>query len=807
MTMREIPNFEGIASQSDINKAQSQNKESQAEYEIAERTVNLVANKQARLFKTATQEIYARVLDRDEMIKELLKGYKNSINEQIDSLDEERKETLLNSFKELVDEFNENNDISNSALKAGIKKLQENSVKKDSEFLKRVTDIANAYDNSEVIKLIRDAQDFELKSKGGKYSVIADKLSGKSDKNLNILEKSYALESAQSVSNTATLSQQILRNLNAEGEEVADAITRLAESNENSDDIMREVLEQLRETHKITEEQKEYAEYQYEQAKRSDLTSVADKIADKKTKDLAEKSQAQILDKLDELTQRNSFIDELNNSSGFEDIGKTISDRLFNKNNDSGSGSIASDLSDLADTIFNREGGNKSPKGPTPKGGGKSKIAKIGSKIFGGISKVAPKALNLAKVAGPAGAVLSIGLAGKSAYDSWNNAGNLLGTEDPTLSDKFKAASAGIASSLSLGFFSDKEILDFFGVKPSTKDPNKEELKEAKNAQTELKGNAPSIQSDATMEDNNPIKKVLDTGPGYNVVLRPDGSVDRQKGDRNWRNNNPGNIEYGKYTKSKGAIASDGRFAIFPTYDMGRKAKEDLIFEGKNYRDLSLPQAIARYAPPGENNTAAYIRNVSSVVDTIKLMHAYNSQERNAIMDAMQKQEGFRVGKTEQIRAPGENQDIVLDEITNGVKTYDIGTADLGNKKSKYGNVDYNPDNVKSVEYTGGRTALDDMFNSSKPDREADIAYELERYNKSGNSSPVSTEIESKPVEVNSDYDITKLAEKKQVNQSYDITELVKDKKTQPVNNITNVINNYNKDSGFDSSMLAFNTF
>ena len=44
------------------------------------------------------------------------------------------------------------------------------------------------------------------------------------------------------------------------------------------------------------------------------------------------------------------------------------------------------------------------------------------------------------------------------------------------------------------------------------------------------------------------------------------------------------------------------RFAVFPNYETGRQAKSDLIFEGKNYKDLSLDSAIARYAPPKEND-------------------------------------------------------------------------------------------------------------------------------------------------------------------------------------------------------------
>lgn len=165
------------------------------------------------------------------------------------------------------------------------------------------------------------------------------------------------------------------------------------------------------------------------------------------------------------------------------------------------------------------------------------------------------------------------------------------------------------------------------------------------------------------------FRKVLKAGDGSNMVERADGSVVRQEGARNWRNNNPGNIEYGQFAISKGAIGSDGRFAIFPDYDAGRKAKESLIFEGDGgqklstkgdygaglgYRNKTLTQAIAAYAPKEENNTAAYQSAVlASVGGQNKKMADYTPAERAAIMDSMQKVEGFKVGKTSTVVMPG----------------------------------------------------------------------------------------------------------------------------------------------------------
>lgn len=148
------------------------------------------------------------------------------------------------------------------------------------------------------------------------------------------------------------------------------------------------------------------------------------------------------------------------------------------------------------------------------------------------------------------------------------------------------------------------------------------------------------------------IKRLVETGAGYNVVERADGSVVKQQGARNWRNNNPGNIEFGPFAQKMGAIGSDGRFAVFPDYETGRRAKAALIFEGKNYRDLSLTDAISRYAPPTENNTGAYQRAVlSSVGGANRKMSDYSTSERGAILDAMQRVEGFKVGSSVGLRA------------------------------------------------------------------------------------------------------------------------------------------------------------
>ena len=160
-----------------------------------------------------------------------------------------------------------------------------------------------------------------------------------------------------------------------------------------------------------------------------------------------------------------------------------------------------------------------------------------------------------------------------------------------------------------------------------------------------------------------PIVKVLEAGKGYNIVELADGSIIKQTGDWNWRNRNQGNIEDGSFSASKGGLTqssakgsnSSKRFAVFSTFSEGRKAKEDLIFDGKNYRDLDLMRAIERYAPPAENDTAKYQRMVMKAAGSNKKMREYSATERKKIMDAIETQEGFNVGEIKVLKAPTKN--------------------------------------------------------------------------------------------------------------------------------------------------------
>lgn len=143
------------------------------------------------------------------------------------------------------------------------------------------------------------------------------------------------------------------------------------------------------------------------------------------------------------------------------------------------------------------------------------------------------------------------------------------------------------------------------------------------------------------------VVKVIDAGKGYTTILADDGNTYRLAGARNWRNNNPGNIEYGKFARSMGAVGTDGRFAVFPTLESGTAAQQHLQFESPAYKNLTVLQAINKYAPPSENNSTAYANAVANAagVSLDTPMSSLTPDQRAAFMAAQQQVEGFKAGQ------------------------------------------------------------------------------------------------------------------------------------------------------------------
>lgn len=114
-------------------------------------------------------------------------------------------------------------------------------------------------------------------------------------------------------------------------------------------------------------------------------------------------------------------------------------------------------------------------------------------------------------------------------------------------------------------------------------------------------------------------------------------------GSRSWRNNNPGNLEYGDFARAHGATGTDGHFAIFPSVQAGTDAQRALLFNSDAYRNLTLPQAISKWAPGSENNVPAYVSAMGGDTSGRK-MGDYSPAEQDALLGSMRIHEGWVPG-------------------------------------------------------------------------------------------------------------------------------------------------------------------
>ena len=142
----------------------------------------------------------------------------------------------------------------------------------------------------------------------------------------------------------------------------------------------------------------------------------------------------------------------------------------------------------------------------------------------------------------------------------------------------------------------------------------------------------------------------------YQFVLHADGSIFRGRphmrgleGSFAWLNNNPGNLtgvpggpDYGQYVGK----FNWHNFLIFPTRDAGYAAIASFL-RGPGYRDLSVAQAFARYAPASDgNDPAAYAQSVAgrAGVSTDVLIRDLDDHQMRLMQDKIAEVEGARPG-------------------------------------------------------------------------------------------------------------------------------------------------------------------
>jgi len=151
--------------------------------------------------------------------------------------------------------------------------------------------------------------------------------------------------------------------------------------------------------------------------------------------------------------------------------------------------------------------------------------------------------------------------------------------------------------------------------------------------------------------ENNMSAVNAQTGAGNTVIFnRADGTrFQKTGGTVAWRQNNPGNIINSSFARGMGAI--DGpRFAIFPDEQTGMQAITRLL-RAPSYNRLTVAGAISRWAPPFENDTANYQRQIERLtgipVDTP--MSSVNDAQLQRMAEAIKKIEGWRPGTIKEL--------------------------------------------------------------------------------------------------------------------------------------------------------------
>jgi hypothetical protein len=158
--------------------------------------------------------------------------------------------------------------------------------------------------------------------------------------------------------------------------------------------------------------------------------------------------------------------------------------------------------------------------------------------------------------------------------------------------------------------------------------------------------------------DDIKIKKVVSVGPTWTIVHGEDNNEYRVMGGTlAWRNNNPGNIKYGEFARDFGALPKGWEgHAIFPTRGDGEDAMRALLFSREgNYYNLSIKDAIAKYAPlddpnpAAHNDPSAYAKFVAEAADVSPdtILIELGPKHKEAVLAAMKKFEGYRTGVVE----------------------------------------------------------------------------------------------------------------------------------------------------------------
>lgn len=170
-----------------------------------------------------------------------------------------------------------------------------------------------------------------------------------------------------------------------------------------------------------------------------------------------------------------------------------------------------------------------------------------------------------------------------------------------------------------------------------------------------------------------------------------DGSyLTKENGTVAWRNNNEGNLRPGSLSSSRIGVDKKN-FAVFATPEDGHNAKKYLLFSSSSYKDLTLKDAIKKYAPASDNNNpdryANFIMSNGKVEN--KVMCKYTTDEQDRIMSSMKIQEGYKAGT--ETRGHTSDKAVKYSEIKQSANSqskldYDQTSAVAYNKRQGHSN-------------------------------------------------------------------------------------------------------------------------
>jgi|GEM_PF-1691830 len=118
-----------------------------------------------------------------------------------------------------------------------------------------------------------------------------------------------------------------------------------------------------------------------------------------------------------------------------------------------------------------------------------------------------------------------------------------------------------------------------------------------------------------------------------------------QSAPRGLRNNNPGNLNFVGQEGATREQGPGGRFAVFDTPESGLRALASQLYTYEARGNNSVRGMLSKFAPPGENNTKAYIATVSrrmGVSPDQRLDLAGNTKNTAALMNAIVQYENGR---------------------------------------------------------------------------------------------------------------------------------------------------------------------